>query len=53
MGSMAQWVTTLTFELRLQFREAIKVRMGSYSWKCAVWKNREIAALLHSERACG
>ena len=53
MGSMAQWVTALTFELRLQFREVVRVRMESYSWKCAVWRNREISALLRSGRACG
>ena len=51
--SLAQRVTALTFELRLQFREAIRVKVGSYSWKCAVWINRHISVLLRSERVCG
>ena len=49
--SLAQRVTALTFELRLHFRGAIRVRVGSYSWKCAVWMNREISVLLHSRVA--
>ena len=53
MESLAQRITALTFELRLHFGEAIRVRVGSYSWKCAVWMNREISVLLRSERVCG
>ena len=54
MESLAQRVTALTFELRLHFREAerqrgreaIRVRVGSYSWKYAAWMNRDISVLL-------
>ena len=53
MESLAQRVTAPTFELRPQFREAIRVRVGSYSWKCAVWMNREISVLLRPERGAG
>ena len=53
MESVAQWVTALRFELRPQFREAIRVRVGSYSWKCVVWMSREVSVLLCSERAFG
>ena len=50
MESLAQRVTALTFELRPQFREAIRVKVGSYS---AVWMNREISVLLRPERGAG
>ena len=45
--------TDVRAEAAIQFREAIRVRVGSSSWKCAVWMNREISVLLRLERVCG